>query len=287
MAEEIKEQLQSRYALILLDTAILFEYTNSTWEVCPIYDEKTNSLRDENAAANIAKELDTHINATSQLRDIELMVIYDKEASSQIPNLSTSLLELQSVNWQLFSWQFVIQKVNNINNELQININTMKSDIAWLSQSLLPVINNLDSKDVETDIESKDYKDSQEGTAIEHIELEKARESNHDLQQKIQRLQHQENALQDLSMHKIITFMPVIYKNFWHIVKPSDIGLLVGSYDVPEIPSPFPEPTMDTIQIMKKQFMALPKQDQYQIIEFCQQLTYPLSIRQEFKALMA
>ena len=285
MTQDVKDQLQSQYALVLLDTAILFEYTNSTWEVCPIYDEKTNSLRDDNAAANIARELDTHINATSQLRDIELMVIYDKEASSQIPNLSTSLLELQSVSWQLFSWQFVIQKLNNTNNELQIN--TMKSDITWLSQSLLPVINSLGSKDIETDIESEDYEDSQEGTAIERIELEKARESNRELQHKVQRLQHQANALQDLSIHKIITFMPAIYQNFWHMVKPSDIGLLVGNYAMPEIPSPFPEPAMDTIHMMKKQFLALPEQEQQQIIEFCQQLTYPLSIRQEFKALMA
>ena len=285
MTQDVKDQLQSQYALVLLDTAILFEYTNSTWEVCPIYDEKTNSLRDDNAAANIAKELDTHINATSQLRDIELMVIYDKEASSQIPNLSTSLLELQSVSWQLFSWQFVIQKLNNTNNELQIN--TMKSDITWLSQSLLPVINSLGSKDIETDIESEDYEDSQEGTAIERIELEKALESNRELQHKVQRLQHQANALQDLSIHKIITFMPAIYQNFWHVVKPSDIGLLVGNYAMPEIPSPFPEPAMDTIHMMKKQFLALPEQEQQQIIEFCQQLTYPLSIRQEFKALMA
>ena len=285
MTQDVKDQLQSQYALVLLDTAILFEYTNSTWEVCPIYDEKTNSLRDDNAAANIAKELDTHINATSQLRDIELMVIYDKEASSQIPNLSTSLLELQSVSWQLFSWQFVIQKLNNTNNELQIN--TMKSDITWLSQSLLPVINSLGSKDIETDIESEDYEDSQEGTAIERIELEKARESNRELQHKVQRLQHQANALQGLSIHKIITFMPAIYQNFWHVVKPSDIGLLVGNYAMPEILSPFPEPAMDTIHMMKKQFLALPEQEQQQIIEFCQQLTYPLSIRQEFKALMA
>lgn len=285
MTQDVKDQLQSQYALVLLDTAILFEYTNSTWEVCPIYDEKTNSLRDDNAAANIARELDTHINATSQLRDIELMVIYDKEASSQIPNLSTSLLELQSVSWQLFSWQFVIQKLNNTNNELQIN--TMKSDITWLSQSLLPVINSLGSKDIETDIESEDYEDSQEGTAIERIELEKARESNRELQHKVQRLQHQANALQGLSIHKIITFMPAIYQNFWHVVKPSDIGLLVGNYAMPEILSPFPEPAMDTIHMMKKQFLALPEQEQQQIIEFCQQLTYPLSIRQEFKALMA
>ena len=285
MTQDVKDQLQSQYALVLLDTAILFEYTNSTWEVCPIYDEKTNSLRDDNAAANIVKELDTHINATSQLRDIELMVIYDKEASSQIPNLSTSLLELQSISWQLFSWQFVIQKLNNTNNELQIN--TMKSDITWLSQSLLPVINSLGSKDIETNIESKDYEDSQEGTAIERIELEKALESNRELQHKVQRLQHQANALQGLSIHKIITFMPAIYQNFWHVVKPSDIGLLVGNYAMPEIPSPFPEPAIDTIHMMKKQFLALPKQDQQQIIEFCQQLTYPLSIRQEFKALMA
>lgn len=37
---------------------------------------------------------------------------------------------------------------------------------------------------------------------------------------------------------------------------------------------------------MKKQFLALPRQDQRQIIEFCQQLTYSLSIRQEFKDLI-
>ncbi len=80
---------------------------------------------------------------------------------------------------------------------------------------------------------------------------------------------------------------PAIYQNFWHVVKPSDIGLLIGSYDVPEIQSPFPEPTIDTIHIMKKQFLALPRQDQRQIIEFCQQLTYPLSIRKEFKDLIA
>lgn len=287
MAQNNKDQIKSRYALVLFDSAILFEYLDNSWQVCPINGENSNSLRHDNAAASIAEELDMHVNATARLRDIELTVIYDKNASSQIPHLSASLVKLQSENWQLFAWQLIIRLLNNSNAISPRD--KPKCDIEYLSQEILPFIDSLAFGKAQYDKASAEYDeydiDNSDAVAIEHKKLDVA--SNRELQDEVKRLQHQANALQAISMQKIITFMPAIYQNFWHVVKPSDIGLLVGSYDVPAIPSPFPEPTIDTIHIMKKQFLALPKQDQRQIIEFCQQLTYPLSIRQEFKAIIA
>ncbi|WP_198335595.1 hypothetical protein [Psychrobacter celer] len=288
MHQDNTDQIKSRYALILLDSAILFEYLDDSWQVCPINGEKSNSLRHDTAAASIAEELDIHVNATARLRDIELTVIYDKNASSQIPHLSASLFKLQSENWQLLAWQFINRSLIN-SGSISHQDNT-KYDIEYLSQDILPFIDSMafgqaQYNKVPVEYNEKDI-ENPDAVAIKHEKLDAAVASNRELQDEVIRLQHQTNALQGISMQKILTFMPAIYQNFWHIVKPSDIGLLIGSYDIPAIPSPFPEPTIDTIHIMKKQFLALPKQDQRQIIEFCQQLTYPLTIRQEFKNLV-
>lgn len=268
-----ENESKRRYALVLLDYAMLFEYVDDIWQIYPINDELSNPLTDEHSAANILKELDDHINTKNQLHDIELIVIYENKSCLQLIELTKTLLELQSTNWQLLSWQTMLQKFNDTD--------IITYDINWFSQTFLPVINdNIYNKKVDNFIEKKLINTDTTN------ELDTALQTNQQLKEKVQRLQSQASALQSLSINKILTFMPAIYQNFWHVVKPTDIGLLAGEYEIPIIPSPFPEPTSDTIHILKKQFLALSESDKQKIIEFCDQLTYPLTMRSEFKPLI-
>ena len=199
MAQNNKDQIKSRYALVLFDSAILFEYLDNSWQVCPINGENSNSLRHDNAAASIAEELDMHVNATARLRDIELTVIYDKNASSQIPHLSASLVKLQSENWQLLAWQLIIRSLNDSNATSPRD--KPKCDIEYLSQEILPFIDSMAFGKAQYDKVPVEYNEKD----IENLD---AVASNRELQDEVKRLQTQTNALQGISMQKIVRDHP-------------------------------------------------------------------------------
>ena len=289
----MSQSIQSdRYSLFLLDEVILFQKDDTNWRTVPIFGEQSNRLTYPQAAATIISELNDHINSQQELSNIELYIIYDKNSSEQLVPLASKLQALQCNNWQLLSWQPLWQKAITIkpnNNEkekcskFQVNKN-----MDWLLQTVLPLMDSLfgfesvplqfqqDSEQTMQTTVKQNY-----GDVIAQLNAEKTK-----LQNTVNRLQQQAVTLNTSSVEKLTTFLPVIYRNFWNTVKPTDLGLLVGTYQMPEIPSPFPEPTADTISMMRKQFLALPESDKDKIIQFCQQMTHPVQIRPEFQSVI-
>lgn len=87
-------------------------------------------------------------------------------------------------------------------------------------------------------------------------------------------------------LEQLLVFLPVIFRNFWSVVRPDELALLAGTFQVPNIPSPYPEPSADTITTLKQRFLQLSEHQQASIIGFCRELQHRLEIRSEMRDLM-
>jgi len=86
----------------------------------------------------------------------------------------------------------------------------------------------------------------------------------------------------------LIAFLPVIFKDFWNKVTPAAVASLLHAspQQLPEIPSPYPNPDMATVLAKKKQFNLLPPGEQQGIWQFCTLLDYHhLTLHAEFRPL--
>ena len=102
----------------------------------------------------------------------------------------------------------------------------------------------------------------------------------------IQKLQEQLHALQSPSIEHLLTYLPAFYRNFFGTVRPDELALLVGTLQVPELPSPFPDPSSNTVHMLRKKFLNLPTEEQARVLGFCRQLTYRLEVRPEMADLL-
>ena len=71
-------------------------------------------------------------------------------------------------------------------------------------------------------------------------------------------------------------------------MRPDELANIAGLLDIPDVPSPFHNPTLSAVQSKKRQFQALAETEQQQIITFCRQLKqdYDLHLHLEFQQII-
>ena len=82
-------------------------------------------------------------------------------------------------------------------------------------------------------------------------------------------------------MEHLLTFLPAFYRNFFGTVRPDELALLAGTLQVPALPSPYHDPSPDTVHVLRKRFLNLPIGEQTRVLDFCRQLTHRLDVRPE------
>ena len=165
-----------------------------------------------------------------------------------------------------------------------------KTTLNWVCQVLLPIVSSTffyTDRAVASELErvrkAKQIEHQQQQEKEEET-LESLRKDRQNLVTQIQNLQQQVQVLQSPSMEHLLTFLPVIYRNFFGAVSPEELALMAGTLQVPEVPSPFPEPSPDTVYVKRQQFLSLPADDQTRIRGFCRQLTHhQLKVRTEME----
>lgn len=92
----------------------------------------------------------------------------------------------------------------------------------------------------------------------------------------------------DPTQHRdtLITFLPVIFRDFWQHITPADVASLLNSTQIPTVPSPFPYADVASRLAKRKQFLGLSAHEQQSIWQFCTTLEYHhLTVNPEFKPL--
>ncbi|WP_068979519.1 MULTISPECIES: hypothetical protein [Aeromonas] len=107
------------------------------------------------------------------------------------------------------------------------------------------------------------------------------------LEQRNQDLIKQIEQRASFSLEQLQGLLPAIYRNFYSHVAPSDLPLLAGELKQVSLPSPYPEPTADALQIVKRRIRKMSVQDRAMLYAFCQQnVPARLEMRPDFKELL-
>jgi hypothetical protein len=86
-------------------------------------------------------------------------------------------------------------------------------------------------------------------------------------------------------VEQLLVYLPAIYRNFWTVVRPDEVAMLAGTFKPITVPSPFPDPTPDTVLVMKQRLKAMVPAERQKILEFCRGLRHQLHIRPEMRDL--
>ena len=106
-------------------------------------------------------------------------------------------------------------------------------------------------------------------------------------------LEHDKAALQaDLEqlgyarMDRLIVYLPIFFRHFWTVVRPDEVAALCGRLVPPLVPSPYFEPSIETVRAMRDRFQGLDAAEREQILSFCHSLRHRLEVRAEMRGLL-
>lgn len=81
-------------------------------------------------------------------------------------------------------------------------------------------------------------------------------------------------------------YLPLLFQHFWSSVSPQDLAFMAGSLQVPDVESPYPEPSLEAIAVLRRRFLKLPAAQRNGVLEFAHELTYKLKVRAQLRDLL-
>lgn len=272
--------VRSNYVLLLADNGLRMYWKNtqtSVWEAYLVHGEECNAVNSAGDLTNLVDEFENNINLSDGLRNCAITMLYGQEDIALLDNISSTLCALQCTDWQVLNWTTITQRVGFLGLKtgsdfdqkqmIKIGLPLLERLLAWHEQDEVFEISDALSMDQE----------NQEDFAQQKILLEK----------ELAKLQQQVKMARGYDIESLLVYLPIIYRNVWTHIKPSDLALIAGTYQVPDVPSPFPEPDHNTIAIMKRRLQALPRTDLAKLQNFCQDVTHLLKhMRPEMQFLL-
>jgi hypothetical protein len=265
------------FSIFIFDhQAACFQLHNHQWRIEPIRGESWSSISESGFdLAALLANLNQRLNLAANFADVELNLIYNQAAVSDLKNLPESLAALGCNRWQLLRWEPLAARCTVSTTPCD------RFDLTWLINSVLPILQNtFNYADEAFNAEQHRVLRDHEQT-LESLSLETQR-----LRQDKTALQAQIEALQLVDIEQLLVFLPAIYRNFWGVINPSDLALIAGSLKVPNIPSPQIEPSADTVKALRKKLLNLPLRERHQLLSFCRQLPHNLQVRSEMRDLL-
>jgi hypothetical protein len=103
------------------------------------------------------------------------------------------------------------------------------------------------------------------------------------LEQKIRLLKDKLGSVNQVDCERLLTYLPALYRRAFTVIGPVDLAMLCGRVEPFNIPSPYPEPSDETLHQLQRQFLALPLEKQLEIVGFTSRLPKQLELRREMQ----
>lgn len=252
------------------------------------HDNQSNNLKE------LLNECDSRLNLDNHLVDVNFSIIYTQENIHFIQPLLTFLLNyFHNKHLSLFVWQDLYDyAINHTDGEAEVNSE-------WIIQSILPLTNlsyvykqyqdllnafNLQQQNQALQL-AQDKEQAEQDFAQQYAKLQQDKLA---LQTELKTLNEKIAQRQQPNLEHLLSFLPNIFKNFWQTVPPTELANLAGLLDVPNVPSPYLNPSNSAVQVKKRQFQALDIAEQQRMIGFCRELrkSYHLTVHLEFQPLI-
>ena len=272
----------SKYTLCLclLDNEIqVYKSSNQTvWDILPIQGEESFlHYNRKDCLKAVLQECSQRLNLGTELEDVLVNILYKEQDYSWLVEILHQLESLKNKQVQVLQWNNLVDYANkSFVNETPKVLNS-----EWITQYILPLtcLENswhehqklIDSLNLQKQIQQ------------DLLQVEKKK-----LQTEVREAQKKIAAVQRPNLEALLSFLPSIFKNFWNTVRPDELANIAGLLDIPNISSPYHNPTSSAVQSKKRQFQALAETEQQQIIVFCRQLKqdYDLQPHLEFRPII-
>jgi hypothetical protein len=266
--------------LLVQNQALCFvRQPTASWQLQKLHGEDRYPLPADRQFSKLLEEISGRCNRSDRLAAFALHVVCDGEARPWLAEAGRALAAVRCQRWQVLEWQPLHDRSQNL-------LPNPSGDVlspAWLQQSLLPLLEA--TFDYQDEALRAAQAAERERAQHAHAEtLESLRADRQQLEAEIIRHKQQLAAMQRPSLDELITFLPAIYQHIFGSLSPSDLALLAGSLEIPVIPSPWPEPSPDTLQMQQSRLRALPPARANVLRQFCLQLPHRRSVRPEMRA---
>lgn len=251
--------------LALADRVACFRRQADLWHCLQLDGEPWNHLADrpQGGLADILTAISKQLYRQSQLAEVQLNILYDQAALPHLAAVPSTLAALSCRAWQILRWEPLFARLPAQESAAADGL----PEHGWLQAYALPYLYGL-------------FQQSQDALS-EELDLQRQLAAT-----ELQRLQEQIDARQLPSVEHLLVYLPMFYQNFWGNVSPTEVASLAGSLRVPEVPSPFPEPSIEILTVLRKRFLLLPVAERNWIIRLGQQLGHRLKLRVQMRDLM-
>lgn len=213
------------------------------WTPCSSPEQLVRGLID------LREQIGSKINAAYHLE-----LLY---ATDDCPLLTSALpqLTLTKCSWQVQRWEALLARSE------QPQGGTVKPTCDWIAERVLPLL--LVSDDGST------REQLQEATQREHANLtDQLLAERSKLQRDNAALQAQNTALRCVDAERLIVYLPALYPRVFTEIGGHDLAVLTGRPEPYALPNPYPEPSPETLLTLQRDYRALPRELQRQIVGF-------------------
>jgi hypothetical protein len=248
------------------------------WERKRIKGEVAVDIPPTTTLAPTLHALSDLLNSENALAGVEVHILYAQHEVDALRDAPETLATLKCSTWQILRLEPLLACAVATSGVGPAS--PLEDDDRWLKTVLLPIL-------ASTFAYSNQAFQAEEARARhEHEEtMDTLRADVQAKHQEVARLQARINALQLPGVEHLLVYLPAIYRNFWGVVRPDELALLAGTLTVPVIASPYPDPSPDTVVMLKRRFLQLPELDRERVLEFCRELPHRLDVRVEMKDL--
>lgn len=274
------------YTLIVCrGQASFYRRDAQNWENVCLKGEASNSVENEKDIDALLESLNTRINQRSQLANVELGILYGADDIGCLTKISEQLAKYGCTSWQLMHWEKLQKHAALI--EYPADLENAHLNETWLVNVLLPLLENALSDAERVRLRKREAEQNAAHAADKAKTEEALRQEILALESHVVVLEQKLQSMNRYDLSDMLVFLPALYRNFWSQMTPNNVALLAGTYDVPQIPSPFPEPDQHTLMQLKQKLQKLPEEHRSKLADFCRQLPHTLDIRPEMRFFFA
>lgn len=214
------------------------------------------------------------------LKDCIIQLVYDNSSYSEIINAIELLKEKQIQYVQLLFWQPL---------QARASVSVMTSsilkagEVVAFTDTVCPLIE-------QTFHYQNEALDAERTRALvaHESDIEALRKHTLTLQAEKHQLEQQLSAIKRPDIEQVFAFMPLFFETFFLRVKPSDLALMSGTLQLPELASTFTEPDASTLMALKRKFTNLPETSQQQLLSTARELkeSHALTVRPVMRTLI-
>lgn len=231
------------------------------------------------ALVPVLHEVNEQLNLEHALQGIVVHLLYAQTDVAAVADAPRVLETLHCSTWQILRLEPLLERAAVASGVTFAH--PLEGDDAWIKKVLLPLLASTFS------YANKAFEAEEARVLHAHEEtMESLRAHVLAKQQEVAQLQARIHALQLPGIEHLLVYLPAIYRNFWGAVRPDELALLAGTLTVPDVPSPYPDPSPDTVAMLRRRFLQLPEIDRERVLAFCGDLTHKLDVRAEWRDLV-